>query len=60
MGLPSDTAEREAAGIPERASYVAWAYPLPGVEEVDSVSRDSISLYQCEMPEQTLAKIKVS
>jgi len=34
--LSTDEAERAAADIPERALYAAWAYPLPGVEEVDS------------------------
>ena len=45
--------EQEQESAVDQSDYV-------GVEEVDSVSRDSISLYQCEMPEQTLAKIKVS
>lgn len=43
--------EQEQESAVDQSDYV-------GVEEVDSVSRDSISLYQCEMPEQTLAKIK--
>jgi len=47
-GKPSELEQENAK---ELSDYV-------GVEEVDSVSRDTISLYQCEMPEQTLAKIK--
>lgn len=50
MSRPSELEQENAK---EQSDYV-------GVEEVDSVSRDTISLYQCEMPEQTLAKIKVS
>eukprot|EP00091_Calanus_sinicus_P016515 TRINITY_DN3591_c0_g1_i3.p1 TRINITY_DN3591_c0_g1~~TRINITY_DN3591_c0_g1_i3.p1 ORF type:complete len:195 (+),score=49.86 TRINITY_DN3591_c0_g1_i3:247-831(+) len=40
------------------SSYISTHDDYVGEDELDQISRDSISLYTCEMPEEKLAKIK--